>query len=721
VRGLDGSVLVDPEFVPIASGFHFVQDKMDELQRAAAASFENEFATSGVVVDKVIHLDVRHPEVPVLDLVDLPGMILTDESSHPKKREAVESIYDQQIAMDQVEGCTSIYLAIVPSPSLTHRPNANGALRYIQTKGLMDRTIGVFTKADGTQPDELSAFVTGEPFKEVDDNGSVRKIADPVADLGAVTLPDGWVTTMLQPPANADRQYYAMHGYERLKKMENDEKVYFGGEGCSPTLRELYDHGKAGSGALAALLQAKYYGHVRGTWLMETLRRLCEHELMLRHDRALLGEAHDVLACNTTKQLLAKAGETCRESYIHTSVMAELGPKLGEMLTKIIGNETSRHKMEVTKVDRYLAHKAADMKLLIGTVIDMFTDVFVNEVNRQLHAKVQVFEPLDLELGKTTATTWEKRDGTIVRALLGTHFRMVDPTRLPSASSSVEDEGEEAGEEPLAMEATRAAAEAACPAAEVDFPVQQIAGRAAVEVACAPAHLQPHVALAPVSANCAFSDKDLHMLVVTTRPVQLAHFPEYSKAITDRVVALCNEKASLIKQVTGELVDQFVSPMSPYLQFTPLSDCKHIGFSWKHGENRWDARCNDAPSIMPGSAKPFIDTVKTAIIHYLPTPEQLMDVASHPRLSDFPEDPAIVTQRKNIDECLRRVQCTTRQLVDVLDVDPEKPLKPILEELQKTHGLHCDGGISAVGMAESPPDSPPGTSSPSPLCVESPQ
>ena len=52
---------------------------MDELQRAAAEASENAFAKSGVVVDKVIHLEVIHPEVPVLDLVDLPGMILTDD------------------------------------------------------------------------------------------------------------------------------------------------------------------------------------------------------------------------------------------------------------------------------------------------------------------------------------------------------------------------------------------------------------------------------------------------------------------------------------------------------------------------------------------------------------------------------------------------------------------------------------------------------------------
>jgi len=260
---------------------------------------------------------------------------------------------------------------------------------------------------------------------------------------------------------------------------------------------------------------------------------------------------------------------------------------------------------------------------------------------------------------------------------------------LPSASSSVEDENDE-DEEPVPLEAARAAAQA-----------------------------QPRVAPAPLSVDCASSDKELHMRVVAARPMQLAHFPEYSKAITDRVKALCDEKAALIKQVTGELVDQFVSPMSPYLQFTPLTDSKHIGFSWKNGDNKWDNRWVN--TSVPGSAKPFIDTIKTAIIRYLPTPEQLKELASDTRLSDFPEDPAIVAQRQNVDECIRRVQCTTHQLVDVLDVDPDKPLKPILEELRKAYGLHCVGGLSAVGMAESPPGSPRATPSSSSPGVESPQ
>ena len=58
-----------PCTIATASGYHHVQDKMDELERQFGD------ASGGVVSDRIIVLDVLHPEVPVIDLIDLPGIV----------------------------------------------------------------------------------------------------------------------------------------------------------------------------------------------------------------------------------------------------------------------------------------------------------------------------------------------------------------------------------------------------------------------------------------------------------------------------------------------------------------------------------------------------------------------------------------------------------------------------------------------------------------------
>ena len=64
------------------------------------------------------------------------------------KVDAVEQVISQQIDADKHAGMTSFYLVVVPAGE---RPNTNGALKYIQRRGLLERAIGVFTKADQVQ------------------------------------------------------------------------------------------------------------------------------------------------------------------------------------------------------------------------------------------------------------------------------------------------------------------------------------------------------------------------------------------------------------------------------------------------------------------------------------------------------------------------------------------------------------------------------------------
>jgi hypothetical protein len=91
--GYDAQPEEPPCTISTAAGYHFVQDCMDQLERRLAGE------TGGVVADRIIVLDVLHPEVPVLDLIDLPGIVAVDVPgvTPAGKVDAVERVISSQV------------------------------------------------------------------------------------------------------------------------------------------------------------------------------------------------------------------------------------------------------------------------------------------------------------------------------------------------------------------------------------------------------------------------------------------------------------------------------------------------------------------------------------------------------------------------------------------------------------------------------------------------
>ena len=541
-----------------------------------------------------------------------------------------------------------------PSPSSTQRPNLNPAIKFIQDKGLQDRTIGVFTKADGSPPDQLRSFITGEACAETydEDDGSIRK----ASEIGAVPLTNGWITTMLRPLSSSREEvmYFTLHTLERVKKIENEEKLFFG-DGREPILRDLYDRGLAGTNALATRLMEKYYEHVRTTWLTEYLHRLCKYELELHCQRALLGAVDNQRAYDTTQSCLTEEGTACFHTFIHLGVMAELGPKLTSILEKFVGGK----KIEAVRLDDFLAAKAQELQSTIDAAVSSrLPDLFTTNISMKLRAPVQPFAPdqlMPIEADEeptrwpcppdSSPGYWQRPDGTFVRALFGTDFT------LESRTGAGSDE------------------DGAPSAYDYDIRVPQEVG-------------------APVTVS---ADHEWHMKVLQERPVQLSHFSEYCEAVRSRVRSLCEEAAVKISSATRKIIDDFVAPSSPFLRYTPYTDGSHIGLSWSNSELAQDNRPGDprphGSRVSPGGHKPFVDMIKTAIIRYLPTPSQLKSAVEGLRLSDFGEDKAIVAQRQNLTEAIDRIETAMKQLIEVVDVDPSNSLAPVVANIKGGYGL----------------------------------
>jgi len=225
--------------VPIHQGHKRVQETMMSLFEEASAS-EGKL---GVLKSKLIVMYVHHPEVPSIDLVDLPGF--TNEAGRAAE---VEEIVLSEIEEDRRTGGHSMFLVVVPAML---RPNTNLGLSFVKKHNLQSRAFGVFSQCDvlgKNTPDMLRSLMTGQPTKQ----------GKAAADIGYVALEKGWIGTMLAPPSNKGylEDYYELHSSERLYEQKRAEREFFSGEGANGTMMELFRQGKMGTPALVDVLSS---------------------------------------------------------------------------------------------------------------------------------------------------------------------------------------------------------------------------------------------------------------------------------------------------------------------------------------------------------------------------------------------------------------------------------------------------------------------------------
>ena len=120
-------------------------EKADSAIRDAmhAVLTEENAQVRGVSMDKMILVDVQKPEVPDIDLVDMPGLVAATTAGEPDDmpeltRRLLTNYMDQHDAH-------SLYLLVI---KVTDQANASSGMRLVQERGLHERTIGVFTKVD---------------------------------------------------------------------------------------------------------------------------------------------------------------------------------------------------------------------------------------------------------------------------------------------------------------------------------------------------------------------------------------------------------------------------------------------------------------------------------------------------------------------------------------------------------------------------------------------
>ena len=220
---------------------------MEDLVRKCGGS-------SGLVPDRSIVVEVRHPNVPSIDLVDLPGL------AGGEKKSAIDQILMQQLEHDRKKGNHDMFLAVVPA-SGDVRPNTNMAMTFVSENNLATRSFGVFSKSDQTSDTEvLCALVLGENTSQ----------GETPQELGQVSLVS-WVACMLKAPVE-NSQRLQTHNFERLFLQSRKEAEFF--DTKDDNMRRLVKEHRAGIPCLVQSLEKGYKDYLHRTWGVQAMEKV---------------------------------------------------------------------------------------------------------------------------------------------------------------------------------------------------------------------------------------------------------------------------------------------------------------------------------------------------------------------------------------------------------------------------------------------------------------
>ena len=125
-----------------------------------------EVGDEGVTGKRSIRLYIKNPNVPCLDLVDMPGLVAAGDC-----KEKTEQIISNFI--ESKDGESALFLAVVKGDQ---SPKVGLGMRFISPQ-MQARTFGVFTQCDrlrASEADEKEAFrqwVLETNAKKLDDIG----------------------------------------------------------------------------------------------------------------------------------------------------------------------------------------------------------------------------------------------------------------------------------------------------------------------------------------------------------------------------------------------------------------------------------------------------------------------------------------------------------------------------------------------------------------------
>ena len=340
----DGAWVVAPHPVPAERAHEYVQRQAAALLAEAA-----EGAAVAVESSHVLIVEVRHPDVPTIDLLDAP----------PTHREATHREAGEEERSDKPAADAVATAAPVVSRLLSHRREASlcivavraaaavassgddaaatddAAVVYVREQGLEERALGVLSFCDDARSADapwLQAWLSGAAVgASADAHEAAPAPLDPwygwVATMNAPVDAEGGGKDVVNGAEGGDgvaAATTASHGGESLRRQAEAERAFFGA-GFWPALdascaamanlaptpqrdgagadaeadadsasRRRYPpsssaSSRLGTSALSRRLNGWYLGQLRRSWAPRTFDLLDRHASAARFGWALLG------------------------------------------------------------------------------------------------------------------------------------------------------------------------------------------------------------------------------------------------------------------------------------------------------------------------------------------------------------------------------------------------------------------------------------------------
>lgn len=235
-----------------------VRYEMDEIVRQYSDG-----VVTGVNSNIIIELYITNPNVPCLDLIDMPGLVQNSSDNEPENIQALtKDIASKYIAMYQD---SSIYLGVIPAGSSLRSDIAFG---LIKSKNLQSKTLGVITKCD---------YIAAGPRRKKTLDSKINQSGP--ENIG-LNIPNGFVCLMSEPIEDENISNFA-----KLRMQFENEIDLFHHESTT----HLVTDKRACLSSLVYHLNSMYLTYLQEAWVPCTIKQLSEELAKLESRNRDLG------------------------------------------------------------------------------------------------------------------------------------------------------------------------------------------------------------------------------------------------------------------------------------------------------------------------------------------------------------------------------------------------------------------------------------------------
>jgi hypothetical protein len=356
---------------------------------------------------KRLIVEIHHPSVPTIDLIDMPGL-------EPSEAAATLRLLEAHYEADKQSGGNCLYLLVIPAPRDTAELDLDTAARFIKTdEGRQARTLGVFTKCDRLVNDfEFLGRVVNDDSEalnglKVEHGWIATRSLDCSKGPGEVASSVPWLARegTLQMP---DAERLLVNSGQELKFFRENEFD----RDC--VLKTLLEKEQATCVALVKKIKAIYMEYLEKTWAAKTFQKVYERTCELQFD--------EKTKCGKT--LSENAGKKNDEG--RTEVKARLDHHLPTVMAHFIKDHVKplRNELQATlqkmhdegrqlkpeAVSQHFTVHSEALKQLLRSKLDSVQTFWMEQVRSVLAAefkvKIQGGAEIEIELVGNGTSLW---------------------------------------------------------------------------------------------------------------------------------------------------------------------------------------------------------------------------------------------------------------------------------------------------------------------------